>query len=765
MSKALETVMESREEFMVSPVGDSKPTLRTAHFLKPSLTSYGRPRSDILSSSMSLPRTFEPKKWPLTVKFTGWQCPPRKWIHWVDSLYSTFESVWKKVGIKEAIMGSKYHVLKDEDLAFGIAERWCSKTNTLVFPWGEATITLEDMIFLGGYPVLGDSFFRPLEAKELKEVEGKLISARKEIFKSNRNKACPYKWMNTFMNSGREVEHEAFLAAWLSMFVFPGRSLLIKSFVFPIAVHLARGNAVALAPAVLASIYKDLSLLKQAILDLTKCLVGGDEKCFELVLQSPFYLVQIWVWERIHVLQPKPKLINAGDTVMSRWHRVKALKIDVRSVLDSAMEEFIWRPYARFGGKSKNFFPENSLCILLDHTLEEEIESFIICMRVSELVGLDCIEHYLPHRVAMQFGMDQDIPGFVARSSETPEIAWSNYIRPMRDKNIYIPSRFFEADVTTRYVEWWKKSVLDHQDTFRNLVQGKRSSRSTKKMDADADVPPGFSPKCCRGGLLRNNGYRSFRNDETDQNVVLLSPVVANKTDDLMEMKVEMLAKIENINVVRGPKKAKTDAKGDDGISCFSSSTDNEIMRKMDLEMKSLPILESETSMRGQEEEEEAKKDANGIQESREFVTLWWTKSLVPLFCSLPLLVEFSDSHGQSSSFMTTLRWLFGKEKKQGDKVGKSYSLIFLSSFIFDFIDFPFHCLTSLAEFPSSSTSYIFHSFIFEHGIFHSIHFGIITIVLNFPDLKIIKFPSKNQIKLTCFPFNFTPTDHNFNWL
>ncbi|KAJ6423230.1 hypothetical protein OIU84_024213 [Salix udensis] len=30
---------------------------------------------------------------------------------------------------------------------------------------------------------------------------------------------------------------------------------------------------------------------------------------------------------------------------------------------------------------------------------------------IHQLVGLDCKDSYLPHRVAMQFGMDQDLPG------------------------------------------------------------------------------------------------------------------------------------------------------------------------------------------------------------------------------------------------------------------------------------------------------------------------------------------------------------------
>jgi hypothetical protein len=98
--------------------------------------------------------------------------------------------------------------------------------------------------------------------------------------------------------------------------VFPFSSL------FPITVLLARGNPIALAPPVLACLYKDLSFLKVTIVDLKKCPL-----VFEVNVQSPFYLVQVWVWERFPNLQPHPKLINYGDPVLLRWCIVKALKM------------------------------------------------------------------------------------------------------------------------------------------------------------------------------------------------------------------------------------------------------------------------------------------------------------------------------------------------------------------------------------------------------------------------------------------------------
>ncbi|MCI28395.1 serine/threonine-protein phosphatase 7 long form like, partial [Trifolium medium] len=73
----------------------------------------------------------------------------------------------------------------------------------------------------------------------------------------------------------------------------------------------------------------------------------------------------------------------------------------------------------------------------------------------------------------MQFGIDQDVPGCVPRFSGTKEIAWKNYCRPIFDKHLYFPSRFFEADVTSRYSRWWKQSVLSQCCSGSSEYHGK----------------------------------------------------------------------------------------------------------------------------------------------------------------------------------------------------------------------------------------------------------------------------------------------------
>jgi hypothetical protein len=43
-----------------------------------------------------------------------------------------------------------------------LASFWCSRTNTLAFPWGKATITLQDITLLAGFPAHGAPVPAPL---------------------------------------------------------------------------------------------------------------------------------------------------------------------------------------------------------------------------------------------------------------------------------------------------------------------------------------------------------------------------------------------------------------------------------------------------------------------------------------------------------------------------------------------------------------------------------------------------------------------------
>ncbi|KAJ6950464.1 hypothetical protein NC651_004204 [Populus alba x Populus x berolinensis] len=114
-----------------------------------------------------------------------------------------------------AIMRCSVERLEHDPETIGrLLEYWCPETNTLVFPWGEATITLEDIVSLVGLPVLRG----------------------------------PYR----------------VFALRLSSFVLPSLpEHTIQKHHFAVAIHLSEGTKIALAPAVLASLYKNLRSLKE----------------------------------------------------------------------------------------------------------------------------------------------------------------------------------------------------------------------------------------------------------------------------------------------------------------------------------------------------------------------------------------------------------------------------------------------------------------------------------------------------------------------
>ncbi|TXG67715.1 hypothetical protein EZV62_008990 [Acer yangbiense] len=146
---------------------------------------------------------------------------------------------------------------------------------------------------------VGSSVFSQLETDEQKSTAEKLKQTRIELGRTGWNKADYSLWRKTFMDSGSEIEHEAFLAFWLTRFVFPVSSVILRA-VFPIAIHLARGTRIALAPAILAGIYRDLSLLKEKIVALAQLdhfENEQDSSALVITLHSPLQLVQIWAWE------------------------------------------------------------------------------------------------------------------------------------------------------------------------------------------------------------------------------------------------------------------------------------------------------------------------------------------------------------------------------------------------------------------------------------------------------------------------------------
>ncbi|XP_047307175.1 uncharacterized protein LOC124910549 [Impatiens glandulifera] len=497
-SAPIVTLMVEREETVMPPSRGGQPIRRKARFLLPSLnveetspTIMIPPFSNIIS-----PNNFE-------VSFDGWRKCTARWEQWVSQMRPLYQPIWERAGIAEAITGSLCKIVQQKEVILELSDRWCSETKSFIFPWGEATVTLEDVAAIGGFSLGDFCVLKPLETPDLKEIEDVLIAERREIVRSKAARACQKLWMDKFMDSGSDIEHEAFLSLWLSRFVFTGPAIdTVRTNVFPIAVHLSRATRIALAPAVLASLYRDLDLLKRREQRSTRK-SSKSRSANKITLWAPFQLVQVWIWERFESLRPQCiRTVGMTEPRICRWHIARTeglVNENIGLVFDESGKMFVWRPYTSrdYKGFMSELYGKKVVRVFDSYYLDRKVlEDFVRCIRVSELVGVevDCIEQYLPHRVGMQFGFDQDIPvGEVAREDGTSETAWRNYARPIVDQVINVPTRLYEPEITTRYYRCWKRSIRIHlgrSPRNRNEVQPPVVNQERTRTDGVMIQPP-----------------------------------------------------------------------------------------------------------------------------------------------------------------------------------------------------------------------------------------------------------------------------------
>lgn len=131
-------------------------------------------------------------------------------------------------------------------MVLGLTEYWSPETETFVFPWGAATLTLEDVIILGGFSPTGEQVTRPVSqnviclVEEMNKVRCRLCMGRHKL-------AGYGPWLDHFVERepGSKIEHVGFLSLWLSSFVLCSSTSIIKE-VCPIAALLSSGVKVSL---------------------------------------------------------------------------------------------------------------------------------------------------------------------------------------------------------------------------------------------------------------------------------------------------------------------------------------------------------------------------------------------------------------------------------------------------------------------------------------------------------------------------------------
>nr|CAB3499107.1 unnamed protein product [Digitaria exilis] len=337
-----EVLVQESTAPVISPADPSRRSVRLAYTLLPGVEHGFR-----LPALPSPPRDPGPAlaRGAALAEFRGWASCSKLWRRWVDKLRPRHEVQWQELGFLDAILTTTYKVGRDESALLQLAAFWSPDTNTFAFPWGEATVTLQDVAALAGLPLVGAPVRAPV-SYELEKDVGALEAVRVVLNQSKNRKPSYGLWVKHFLERApapdKEVEHRAFLSMWLSRFVLPSPPLdVVQPGTFPIAVRLARGQSVALAPAALASIYSDLSALK--------CHLNLREKKEPpFGVSAPMHILQLWLWEHFPELHPEMASSLAPDDMprVERWQNVRNV-LDSRYVYTVLMspKEFEWRPY------------------------------------------------------------------------------------------------------------------------------------------------------------------------------------------------------------------------------------------------------------------------------------------------------------------------------------------------------------------------------------------------------------------------------------
>jgi hypothetical protein len=303
---------------------------------------------------------------------------------------------------------------KDIALITALVERWRPETNTFHFPFGEMTITLEDVYMILGLPVSGravthaeldapkaywvnhweDSRLEKEERAKMYDSGVKLCKLRDRYARRPSDEERP-----EFIEQDCRVYTRAYLLYIIGGILFPASS---RDTVHPRYLQLIQDTdgivGYAWGAAVLSYLFRGLSRAanKEAV-----------------ALNGCTLLLQLWAWERL--LPGRPQIAPHQEL---RWPRSLAWAEPVacgrrinphhhtrlyRADFDIFHLVWVtWQPYARFYDLVDE---ENEVDFCTDL-----MDAFHMALGRIPLISFDVIEYVMPDRVLRQFGMLQHIP-------------------------------------------------------------------------------------------------------------------------------------------------------------------------------------------------------------------------------------------------------------------------------------------------------------------------------------------------------------------
>ncbi|KAL0000803.1 hypothetical protein SO802_014584 [Lithocarpus litseifolius] len=317
---------------------------------------------------------------------------------------------------KAMVLSRGWNIYRDVRALRFLVRRWHTDTHTFFFPWGEITITLEDVERICLLPSMGD--INPLEL-ELSDKESKIAGKLLETFRGTSaswggNRARFSFWISEFREfENVDIRRAAFLALWMRKCVFNSTPVqFMKPFTFPLAVVLCRGVSLPLGTLCLGILYSEFDRLRSDELE-----------------GSPYHIIEA----SINVLGFTAKILPNARPESQEFRLNEYEKINNFLLITSP--SFI--PYPRGDG-----------------------------------FGLT---QYNPHRVMRQFGFYEDVPDI-----NTIVCALSDAMQPLvhgtaleywasKAKRVLVASRHREGYATPSMNLYWRRVM----SIFLNYVNSR----------------------------------------------------------------------------------------------------------------------------------------------------------------------------------------------------------------------------------------------------------------------------------------------------
>ncbi|PQP93506.1 uncharacterized protein Pyn_29656 [Prunus yedoensis var. nudiflora] len=197
---------------------------------------------------------------PAVPLFFQYPCGTSKgWSEWVgrELRDPSTRDILSRAGVLDAVFLSRaWDIHVEAKMLRHVVRRWSTETHTFVCSWGEFTPTLEDVANILHLPLCSSQ--DPFHITLTPEDKLKLEALRKGAPTSPSTSLHFSNWIQFFgdVNRNESCRLAAFISLWLGRFLFCDFSQdCLHARVFPLALAIARGDMIPLAPMFLGHLY------------------------------------------------------------------------------------------------------------------------------------------------------------------------------------------------------------------------------------------------------------------------------------------------------------------------------------------------------------------------------------------------------------------------------------------------------------------------------------------------------------------------------